>query len=62
MSGGTNPSIYYTAPPLKMVSASSGSDAMPPHYAHTPNEWIVAEEFIMTAKISAAFLCEYGKI
>ena len=34
MSRGTSPSMYYTAAPLKMVSASSGSDAMPPHYAH----------------------------
>jgi len=62
MSGGTGPSMYYTAAPLKMVSASSGSDAMPPHYAHAPNEWIGVEEFTTTAKMCAAFLWEYGKL
>ncbi len=62
MSGGTGPSMYYTAAPLKMVSASSGSDGMPPHYAHAPNEWIGVEEFITTTKMCAAFLWEYGNL
>ena len=54
--------MYYTAAPLKMVSASSGSDAMPRHYAHAPNEWIGVEGFITTAEMCAAFLWEYGKL
>jgi acetylornithine deacetylase/succinyl-diaminopimelate desuccinylase-like protein len=62
MSGGTGPSMYYTAPPLRMVSASSGSDGMPSHFAHAPNEWIGVEEFISTAKMCAAFLWEYGNL
>ena len=40
----------------------SGSDGMPPHYAHAPNEWIGVEEFIMTAKMCAAFLWQYGHL
>jgi acetylornithine deacetylase/succinyl-diaminopimelate desuccinylase-like protein len=62
MSGGTGPSMYYTAPPLKMVSASSGSEGMPPHNAHAPNEWIGVEEFITTIKMCATFLWKYGSL
>jgi acetylornithine deacetylase/succinyl-diaminopimelate desuccinylase-like protein len=62
MSGGTGPSMYYTAPPLRMVSASSGSDGMPPHFAHAPNEWIGVEEFVTTVKMCTAFLWEYGNL
>jgi hypothetical protein len=60
MSGGTGPSMYYTAPPLNMASASAGSDSTVPHYAHAPNEWIGVEEFITTTKMCAAFLWSYG--
>ena len=62
MSGGTSPSMYYTVQPLRMVSASAGSDGMPPHYAHAPNEWISIEEFITTTKMCAAFLWNYGRL
>jgi hypothetical protein len=62
MSGGTSPSRYYTVHPLRMVSASSGSDSMPPHLAHASKEWIGIEEFITIAKMCAAFLWEDGKI
>ena len=44
MSGGTAPSMYFTAEPLGLVNASAGNDQLPPH--HAPNEYITVEEFI----------------
>jgi acetylornithine deacetylase/succinyl-diaminopimelate desuccinylase-like protein len=62
MMGGTAPTMYYTAPPLNLASASAGSSDLPPHYAHATNEYITIEEFITTTKMAATCLLEYGKI
>jgi acetylornithine deacetylase/succinyl-diaminopimelate desuccinylase-like protein len=62
MSGGTGPGMYYTASPLSMDTASAGSEGLPPHYAHAPNEYITIEEFLTTAKMTTAFLKEYGRL
>ena len=61
MTGGTGPAMYYTAPPLNLVTASAGSANLPPHHAHATDEYITTEEFITSTKMAATFLWEYGQ-